>query len=89
MSKKVVEVCLGTSCHLLGASDLLEWLQNGLPQPFKERLDIRGVACLKHCHQGPCLRLDGRLITGASPENLLQELTRVLIAGGQHETNHI
>jgi NADH:ubiquinone oxidoreductase subunit E len=69
MIKRVVEICVGTSCHLLGSQDLIEAL-NRLPQDVRETLDVKGTICLKGCGQGPNVRVDGIVYNAVTPERL-------------------
>jgi len=67
----IVESCLGTSCHLLGAEDLLAVIQH-LPQEIKNKIDLQAVTCLQHCGKGPNIRINGEIMMNMTPERLLQ-----------------
>lgn len=71
MEKLTVEICVGTSCHLLGAQDLLDAINN-LPEAKKARLEVSGVHCLKNCGKGPNVRINGVVLSGVTPERMLQ-----------------
>ncbi|MEW6724047.1 MAG: (2Fe-2S) ferredoxin domain-containing protein [Bacillota bacterium] len=78
MEKKlVVEVCAGTTCHLMGASDLLLALKR-LEPGLRERVRISFCACLGECSHGPNLRVSGNLYHRVDPELLPLLLTRLL-----------
>ena len=77
MKKVVIEVCLGTSCHLLGAQDLMAYLER-VPKDWKELLDVRGTTCLHNCGKGPNVSLNGTIYTGMTPDRL-QDLLSDLI----------
>ena len=70
MKKIELEICQGTSCHLLGAQELLEALDT-LPNGRREAIDIHKVDCLKSCRQGPNIRLDGVILSGVTADQLL------------------
>ena len=70
VKKIVLEICQGTSCHLLGAQELLEALET-LPDRRREAIDIQKVDCLKSCRQGPNIRIDGVTVSGLTADRLL------------------
>lgn len=70
MKSLVVEICTGTSCHLLGSEDLLQAVDT-LIMSKRERIELREVSCLKSCRQGPTVRIDGVILTGMTPDRLL------------------
>ena len=78
MKQLIVEVCVGTSCHLLGAQDLLKTLEE-LPCKKKERLDIRGVTCLKACGRGPNVRINGLVFVSVTPDHLMELLSEYFL----------
>ncbi len=68
-----VEICRGTSCHLLGSQELAETIES-LPAGRREQIDICTVDCLKNCRQGANIRIDGELFAGMTPERLMTML---------------
>ena len=71
MNRLVIEVCVGTSCYLLGAQDLLQAIEE-LPAEQLGKVEIIGVTCLKNCGKGPNIRINGTVYSGVTPERLLQ-----------------
>ncbi len=70
MRDLLVEICSGTSCHLLGAQALFAAVES-LPKAEREQVEVREVACLQDCKQGPSARVDGRVLTNVTPAGLL------------------
>lgn len=66
-----VEICEGTSCHLLGSEDLFESLKR-LPRKIQDAVHIQGVNCLQSCGKGPNVRINGLILTDVTPEQLLR-----------------
>lgn len=55
-----IMVCIGSSCHLKGARQVVEQLQyliaeNGL----KEKVELGGTFCMGRCQEGVCVTVDG------------------------------
>ncbi|VBB06726.1 Hypothetical protein LUCI_1962 [Lucifera butyrica] len=70
MKPLTLEICEGTSCHLLGSQDLLEAVA-ALPPDQRERIELREVSCLKSCHQGPSVRINGTVLPDMTPGRLV------------------
>lgn len=71
MDKLLIEVCIGTSCHLLGSQDLIDAIEE-LADEVKEKIDLQGVTCLKSCGKGPNIRINGIVIPNVTPEQLIE-----------------
>jgi NADH:ubiquinone oxidoreductase subunit E len=69
MNELIVEVCVGTSCHLLGSQDLMDMVES-LPPAKRERIDLRAVTCLQRCRKGPAVRINGIVLSGMTPDRL-------------------
>jgi len=75
MNKIMLEICAGTSCHLMGASDLRQVVEK-LKIQYKEYLEIRVVPCLKQCAKGPNIRINGEIYMQITPEQLKKIVKR-------------
>ena len=65
-----VTVCIGSSCHLKGARQVVETLQyliseNGL----KDKVELGGTFCMGRCQEGVCVTVDGEFFS-VSPETV-------------------
>lgn len=70
MQKLVIEICVGTSCYLLGAQDLIETVET-LPTEKREQVELLGASCLKTCGKGPNVRINGLILSNVTPEQLI------------------
>ena len=68
-----VEICMGTSCHLLGNQDLMAVI-DALPDEQRQQIEVKGVTCFKNCGKGPNIKINGTFLTPATPELLLEAL---------------
>ena len=73
MKRLKIELCQGTSCHLLGCRELVEAL-NSLPASRRDLIDLCMVDCLKSCRKGPNVRINGTILSGMTPDGLLAML---------------
>ena len=88
MANKIkVEICLGTTCYVLG-SFRLSALEEQLPPEFKDRVEVVGCACLDVCHDrnygtAPVVRIDEkRIVDNATIEKVIDILREEYFAGG-------
>lgn len=86
MSKIVLEICCGTACYMLGASELMN-ISEMLPEEWVGHIDISAIPCLDACSdeslgKAPFVRIDGELFGNATPENVFMILRDKLSAGG-------
>jgi NADH:ubiquinone oxidoreductase subunit E len=82
-SKIKVEICVGTTCYILGAAELQD-LENFLPGDLKSKVDICGATCLGFCKnenygKAPFVRIDGKkIISNATVHSVIEELKNYL-----------
>ena len=88
MANKIkVEICLGTTCYVLG-SFRLSALEEQLPPELKDRVEVVGCACLDVCHDrnygnAPFVRINGdRIVDNATIEKVIDILRDDYLPGG-------
>ena len=88
MAKKIkVEICLGTTCYVLG-SFRLSALEEQLPPELKDRVEVVGCACLDVCHDrnygnAPFVRInEDRIVDNATIEKVIDILRDDYLPGG-------
>lgn len=75
MKKYIVEICIGTPCHLMGAQDLINAVQD-LPGGVLERIQLRSGTCLHLCDRAPAVRINGEIYAPITPAELVQMLSK-------------
>ncbi len=66
----VVTICIGSSCHLKGARQVVEGLQELVAKHnLKETVELTGSFCMGDCVNGVCVKVDGVLFS-VKPEGL-------------------
>ena len=83
-----VQICVGTTCYVLGASDLLT-LESYLTPDLREKITLRGSPCLGLCRSGgprpPFVLIDGGEHGEVTVRRLLRLIEeRVQEKGGFH-----
>ncbi|MEC9490360.1 MAG: NAD(P)H-dependent oxidoreductase subunit E [Halanaerobiales bacterium] len=70
MPKNTLKICIGTPCHLMGASELLE-LINELDQNLRDKIELKTSHCIDDCcEQAPVAEFNGRIYQDLNPEKL-------------------
>ena len=83
MSKITVKVCLGTTCFVMGASNLQELIEM-VPAKYGEAVDVMGVPCLGLCSidweysRAPYVKVDDEVVYEATVEKVLSAIERKL-----------
>lgn len=81
-SEKIrVDICLGTTCFVMGAAKLQE-LENLLPKELKENVDIYAHTCLGLCQntefmQAPFVKVNGKILDKATVEKVIEKIKEV------------
>ncbi len=75
-----VTVCIGSSCHLKGARQVVETLQyliseNGL----KDKVELGGTFCMGKCREGVCVTVDDAFFS-VTPETVREFFEKEILA---------
>lgn len=65
-----IEICVGSSCHLKGAPDIVALLQEKIGQEHLEnQIELCGSFCTGKCNRvGVTVTVDGEIFTGVTKE---------------------
>lgn len=83
MKKIKVEVCLGTTCFVLGSAELAE-MEYLLPDELKHRVEVVACPCLEACNNrnygnAPFVRIDNdQMIDNATVERVTEVLWSIV-----------
>ncbi len=67
----VVQVCVGSSCHLKGAPEIVALLQQNIEEKgLDEQVALAGSFCIGKCNRvGVTIQVDDEIYTGITKEN--------------------
>jgi NADH:ubiquinone oxidoreductase subunit E len=83
MNKKIrITVCCGTTCHLMGSSEILIY-KDELEAKFNHQVEIYGSPCLGNCKNyaaanAPYVLIGDKLICQANMKKITDYLTEIL-----------
>ena len=67
----IIKICVGSSCHLKGSSDLVELLQNAVKENnLENEVTLAGSFCVGKCNRdGVTVQVDEEIYPGITPES--------------------
>ena len=67
----IIQICVGSSCHLKGSPEIVELLQKGISEyHLEEKVTLAGSFCLGVCNRvGVTVQVDDEVHTGITKEN--------------------
>jgi len=83
MAKVEVKVCLGTTCFVMGGSNLQE-LNEIIPQKYGDKVELSAANCLGLCSinweysKAPYVKVNEEVVSEATVEKVLEEIDKQL-----------
>lgn len=83
MAKIEVKLCLGTTCFVMGGSNLQE-LNEIIPQKYGDKVELSAANCLGLCSinweysKAPYVKVNEEVVSEATAEKVLEEIERQL-----------
>ena len=67
----VVQICVGSSCHIKGSQDIVELLQAAIEEHnLEDEITLAGSFCVGKCNRiGVTVQVDVEVIVGVTKEN--------------------
>ena len=86
MSKIEVKICMGTTCFVMGSSNLQELIEI-IPSKYPDTVEVLGVPCLSLCSDeskytnAPYVKINDEVISDDTTEKVLKHIERLLENG--------
>ena len=67
----VVQICVGSSCHLKGSQRIVELFQKSISENgLQDKIELKGSFCFGECaNKGVTIKIDDKMIVGVTEEN--------------------
>ena len=67
----IVQVCVGSSCHIKGSADIVELLKKAIEENhLEDEITLAGSFCIGKCNRiGVTVQVDDDIHTGITKEN--------------------
>ena len=85
----IVQVCVGSSCHLKGSPEIVELLQKAVEDHhLEDDVVLSGSFCIGKCNRiGVTVQVDDDIHTGINRENFKEFFTEYILKGLKSEEN--
>lgn len=85
----IIQVCVGSSCHLKGSADIVELFQNSIQEHgLENEITLAGSFCIGKCNRiGVTVQVDDDIHTGINRENFKEFFTENILKGLKSEEN--
>ena len=83
----IIQVCVGSSCHLKGSADIVELFQNTIQEHgLGGEITLAGSFCIGKCNRiGVTVQIDDDIHTGVTRENFKEFFTEKVLKVFQDE----
>ena len=67
----IIQICVGSSCHIKGSPEIVELLQNAVAEyHLEDEVTLAGSFCIGKCNRiGVTVQVDDDVHTGVTKEN--------------------
>ena len=67
----IIQICVGSSCHLKGSPEIVEFFQQAVKQNnLEDEITLAGSFCIGKCNRvGVTVQVDDEVHTGVTKEN--------------------
>lgn len=67
----MIEVCVGSACHLKGSYRVIEGLQKMIQENhLEDRVELKAAFCLGRCNEAVSVRVNGGLVISVCPDKV-------------------
>lgn len=80
----IVQVCIGSSCHLKGSHEIVELMKKAIAEHhLEDEVTLAGSFCLGKCSQsGVSVMVDDEIVCGVTREGFNEFFDRYVLKGG-------
>lgn len=66
----VIQVCIGSSCHIKGSQEIVTLLEEALKKHgLEDQVTLAGSFCIGKCNRvGVTIQVDDQIVVGVTPE---------------------
>lgn len=79
-----VQICVGSSCHLKGAYQVVQIFQEMVKShQLEEKIQLKASFCQKTCTEGVTIKVGERKVTRVSPTNAREVFQHEFLEAGE------
>ena len=78
----IIQICVGSSCHIKGSAEIVELLQNAVAENHLEQdVTLAGSFCTGQCNRvGVTIQVDEEIHTGVTPASFKEFFQEKVLA---------
>lgn len=78
----VVQVCIGSACHLKGSYDVIMKLKGLIDEMgLEDKVELKSSFCLGQCSEAVSVKVDEEQIVSVSPEGVETFFAETIVGG--------
>ena len=78
--KITVTVCVGSSCHIKGARNVIMRFNEMLKeQKIEDQVELKGSFCMERCGEGINWQIDDEPLTSSTEDDAIKSFTEMII----------
>ena len=83
----VIQICVGSSCHIKGSPEIVELLQNAVAEyHLEDEITLAGSFCIGKCNRvGVTVQVDDDIHTGITKENFKEFFKENVLDALKHQ----
>lgn len=83
----IIQICVGSSCHIKGAPEIVELLQNEVAtRHLESEITLAGSFCIGKCNRvGVTVQVDDDVVTGVTKEGFKEFFQEHVLAKLERE----
>lgn len=83
----IIQICVGSSCHIKGAPEIIELLKKAVAEyHLEDEVILTGSFCIGQCNRiGVTIQVDDDVYTGITKENFKEFLEENILGRIQRE----
>lgn len=75
-----ITICVGSSCHIKGSHQFIDYLQKAIPAyNLEEKIILKASFCIGNCSEGINIKVDDEIITLHHVDELKELFTKRLV----------
>jgi len=78
----VIQVCVGSSCHIKGSPEIVELLQKAIDEnKLNEEITLAGSFCVGKCNRiGVTVQVDDEIVTGVTTDSFSDFFSKYVLS---------
>lgn len=78
-TKITITVCVGSSCHVKGAREMVDRFNDFLKEEgFQNKAELKGSFCMEHCGEGINWKIEDEIVSSPNVDEAVETLQKMV-----------